>query len=261
MAEKLSTGLRNYLLGEGSMRKAFEDAVIKIYSGSAPASADNAVTGVLLAVITKNSGTVSSGERSTPRVYKITVPNNTQGNTCKVNVTVDGVGPTTYTYTILAEDDTTTKVAIKIARMLNDIPQLQAIADQDAALPGVLWIQGRIDGVDITLADGGGTTTLTVTAKQAAARSNAIYFAAPVSGAMAKASEVWSGAVLVSGVAGYFRIVTSNDDGTQSTQSTEHIRLQGVVSTSGAEINLSNTSLVSGSTLTLDTFSVSLPAE
>ena len=42
MALKYSTGLRNFLVGEGSLRKAFEDAVLNLYSGAAPANADDA---------------------------------------------------------------------------------------------------------------------------------------------------------------------------------------------------------------------------
>ncbi len=52
MALKYSTGLRNFLLGEGSLRKAFEDGQLLIYSGAAPANADDAPLGVLLAKIT-----------------------------------------------------------------------------------------------------------------------------------------------------------------------------------------------------------------
>jgi len=258
MAERLSTGLRDFLLGEGSMRKALEDCVMKIYSGAAPASANDAVTGVLLATITKASGTVSAGERSTPRAYEIVISGTiTTGNTVSLNVTVDGVGPTANTYTILAADSTRILIAAKVARMLSDLPQISAIPDIDDAT-GVIYVQGRIDGLDLTIADVPGTCTTTVTAKQAAARSDAMYFAAPSAGAMSKASETWSGLVATSGVAGYFRFVTSSDDGTLSTT---QVRAQGAVSTSGAELNLSNTSLVAATTLTIDTYSISLPAE
>jgi len=66
MALKCSTGLRNFLTGEGSFRKAFEDAVLKIYSGVAPASPDDAETGVLLVKITKSSGAVAAGTGALP---------------------------------------------------------------------------------------------------------------------------------------------------------------------------------------------------
>ena len=66
MALKYSTGLRNFLVGEGSLRKAFEDGVLNIYSGAAPANADEAPTGVLLAKITKASGVLGCGRKVHP---------------------------------------------------------------------------------------------------------------------------------------------------------------------------------------------------
>jgi hypothetical protein len=59
MALKYSTGLRNFLAGDGSLRKAFEDAVPNIHSRAAPSNADDAPLRVLLAKITKTSGAVA----------------------------------------------------------------------------------------------------------------------------------------------------------------------------------------------------------
>jgi hypothetical protein len=53
---KLSTGLRNQLLASNSLKTIFAASFIKIYSGSAPASADDAVTGTLLCTISIASG-------------------------------------------------------------------------------------------------------------------------------------------------------------------------------------------------------------
>ncbi len=253
-----STGAVNFRGGEGSLRKMLEDCVLDIYGATTPPlTADEAPSGTKLCRVTLASGAVAVTDRSTPRVYKITVPNATNLNTCKVNVTVDGVGPTTYTYTIANPPDTTdTKVAIKIARMLNDIDQLSAIADQDATAPGALWVQGKIDGLDLTLADGGGTTTLTVTAKQAAARVNTLYFGPPAAGVLSKMSGVWSGVNLATGVASYFRFVLPVDSGILSTTDP---RVQGVIATSGAELNMSNTTLTVGATTTIDNASITLP--
>lgn len=254
MALKISTGLRNYLTGEGSLRKALEDAVLKIYSGTAPATADAAETGVLLATITKSSGAVTSGDRSTPRVYKILIGSYTTGHTFLVAVTVDGVGPTTYTYTAVSADDSVIKVAAKVARMLNDIPQLRAVP---SLADGNLYVQCDIDGLDVTLADpGGGSGTLTVTALQSASRVNTLQLGAPAAGVIAKNSDIWSGVAVASGTAGYFRVVTSADSGSSS--STD-VRMQGNVSTSGADLNLSNLNIVSGATQTIDTFELTLP--
>ncbi|RPI50464.1 MAG: hypothetical protein EHM49_08525, partial [Deltaproteobacteria bacterium] len=55
MAEKLSTGFRDFVLGRGSSRDFLSDSLMRIYSGTAPASADDAVTGVLLVQISQAS--------------------------------------------------------------------------------------------------------------------------------------------------------------------------------------------------------------
>ena len=95
MALKYSTGLRNFLVGEGSLRKAFEDGVLNIYSGAAPANADEAPTGVLLAKISKASGALVAGARSTPKRYKVVIGSHGAGETFNFALTVDGVGPVT----------------------------------------------------------------------------------------------------------------------------------------------------------------------
>ena len=51
MAIQLSTGLRNALLDTGSIKGTLDLGFIKIYTGTAPASADDAETGTLLCTI------------------------------------------------------------------------------------------------------------------------------------------------------------------------------------------------------------------
>lgn len=50
MAAKLSTGLQNYLLGSGALDDALTGGTIKFYSGSVPASANDAVGTLLVAI-------------------------------------------------------------------------------------------------------------------------------------------------------------------------------------------------------------------
>lgn len=68
--------------------------------------------------------------------------------------------------------------------------------------------------------------------------------------------DVLQGTNLATGVAGYYRHVGSADTGAVSL--TEP-RIQGRISTSGAEANFSSVNLVSGATQTADTYSVNLP--
>lgn len=76
-------------------------------------------------------------------------------------------------------------------------------------------------------------------------------------GSIAKApGDVLSGTIITSGTAGYYRHVGPADDGTLSTSQP---RIQGRVSTTGAEMNLSNIALLSGETQTVDYYTISLP--
>lgn len=56
MTVKVSTGLRTYVLDTGSLKAGLALAVLRIYSGSAPADADAATTGTLLSEITVSGG-------------------------------------------------------------------------------------------------------------------------------------------------------------------------------------------------------------
>jgi hypothetical protein len=255
MALKLSTGLRNILLEEGSLRKAFEDGILNIYSGAAPTSADDAATGTLLARITKASGAVVAGARSQSQIGIITITSHGSGETFVVPVTVDGVGPTNYTFTNTPDAGGVDGVALKVAEMLNDIPQLSAIA---AGTTGVIHVTHRIAGGSFTLGAAGGTGTYTVTSSALAATLlNTLKLGVSASGIIAKNADTWSGVGLAAGTAGYFRLVTNLDTGVLST--TEH-RLQGNISSSGAELNLSNLNIVVGATQTVDTFQLTQPA-
>lgn len=58
---RFSTGLRDKMLGSQSLKDAFQNGVLRIYSGAQPASPDNAVTGTLLMEITVDAGAFTHG--------------------------------------------------------------------------------------------------------------------------------------------------------------------------------------------------------
>jgi hypothetical protein len=257
MSLKLSTALVNYMTGEGHLRKCFEDCIMEIYSTTPPATADAAVTGTLLCTIVKSSTPPGAGDRSTKTLYAATIgTGHTEGSTVKANITVDGVGPTTYTYTILAADDTDAKVAVKVARMLDDIPQLSCIPTGST---GAFYLQSRVAGLDFTLADGGGTYMITPGSKViTAARVNTIQFGPPTVGAISKNSDVWSGVNVATGVASYFRFCLPNDPHTLDS-SYIYPRIQGTIAPSGSDLDMSNTSLTKDATTTIDNYTLTLP--
>lgn len=67
---------------------------------------------------------------------------------------------------------------------------------------------------------------------------------------------VWNGVNAASGTATFYRHVAAGDDGTASATQP---RIQGSVSSAGAEMNLSNPVLASGATQTIDYYAVNLP--
>lgn len=77
-------------------------------------------------------------------------------------------------------------------------------------------------------------------------------------GVLSKQTNTWDGVAVATGTAGYFRYCASTSDagGTSTTE----IRIQGSVSTSGAELNMSSTSITSAATTTIDTFDITMPA-
>jgi hypothetical protein len=253
MAEKFSTYLRQFMMGEGSFRKAFEDSVLKIYQGTIPTSPDDEATGTLLATVSVSSGEVSDNERSAHRLYAIQIsgtPN--AGDICAFKV--DSVD---YDYTLVAADDDLAKTAIKVARMLDDIPNVQANPVGDT---GFIHVQTRVAGTSLTITEDTSTgITVAVTSKQSPSRSDALVFDPPVAGVISKPSgSVWSGVASASGTASYFRLVNSDDDGSEDT-GIIYPRVQGACGTGGAELNLSTLIFVNGATVTISEFNVTFP--
>lgn len=153
MAMKLSTGLRNALLGTGSFSSVMANCVIYIYSGTQPSDPDAAASGTLLMMVTVGGGSFSHG-----------------------------------------------------------------------------------------------TTT------------NGLNWATPSAGVITKATETWSGTGLVTGTAGWFRCCANGTDSEPSDADTVRKSFDGSCSTSGAQMNMTSTTITSGATITFDTGVFTLPA-
>ncbi|MBF0591203.1 MAG: hypothetical protein HQL02_03860 [Nitrospirae bacterium] len=113
-------------------------------------------------------------------------------------------------------------------------------------------------GSQPTTADNAPTGTLLCTV-YSDGTSAGLSFGDASAGVMAKTvAETWSGTAVATGTAGWFRLVAPSDGGSSS-QTDE--RLDGSVATSGAQLNMSSTSIVSGAVQTISTFSITMPAE
>lgn len=61
MTVKLSTGARNKLAGPSGFSEMFASGVLYFYSGPQPLTADNAVSGTLLGIVTKDAAAFAFG--------------------------------------------------------------------------------------------------------------------------------------------------------------------------------------------------------
>jgi hypothetical protein len=257
MAFTLSQGLVNYLSSHGSLREGFDDCIMNIYSGAVPVTAEEAPGGTLLCPITIASGAVAVTDQSTARSYScILASDHTLNHTAKLDVTIDGA-TVTHTLTVVAADSSDELVAEHFARMVNDIQGLHAIRLGAALGVRTVLIAARIRGLALTLADHGSSDiALTIVAVQTAARVAALCFGPPTIGVISIAGGVWSGVNLATGVASFFRFVRPDDSGAYSLTDK---RLQGTISTSGADCNLSNTTLTVSATTTIDSGNFEVP--
>lgn len=85
-----------------------------------------------------------------------------------------------------------------------------------------------------------------------------LRFGTASSGILAKTIPAWQGVVLVDGVAGWFRFYGTT--GTSGSSATTW-RFDGNCGVSGADLNLTHTSLTKDTTLTISTGTITQPAE
>jgi len=90
---------------------------------------------------------------------------------------------------------------------------------------------------------------------------NGLEFQVSASGEIEKNSDVWSGVGLAAAstgtTAGWFRLCANGTDA--SGASTTLPRIDGTVGTSGADLNMSSTTIVESSTYTIDSWKFALP--
>ena len=97
---------------------------------------------------------------------------------------------------------------------------------------------------------GGGTSGTGVGA-------NGLDFGTAANGVLSKSASVWSGTGIVTGQAGWWRFYSTEAlKGTSSTA----IRMDGNCGVSGADLNMSSLTVTAAATITIDSFSITLPA-
>lgn len=258
MAERLSTGLRNFLAQHGSLKKAFEGGVLKIYSGSQPSSADSAVSGTLLCTVSLSSGTVTSEVRATAQIAL----GGSSGDISSIKVNSVEILNETVTFS--------SSLAVTAAAVAQSINAKQSVPKYEATSSGEYVIIKAMPGTgtspnlySISCTTSTLTATVTSFGSNASLYSgvsyvNGLTWGSIVSGVLYKSADTWSGVNVATGTAGCFRLCGTETDA-NGTSTTAH-RLDGSIATSGGDVTMLNTSLTSGAVTTISAFQITVPA-
>jgi hypothetical protein len=256
MAWRPSAALRNYLLEDGALKKALSNCVIKAYTGAQPSTAETAPSGTLLVTYSLASGALTREVLSVGSV-DLTGGGSGSVDTLTVN-SIEIMGSSTPFNTSLAQ------TAADVCTKINNNPKNHLFTCYVTAT----------DIINIRAKPGMGTlpnawvvastvTTITKTDANMAGGVNAangLNWGDSAAGSVVKhPTEVWSGVAAAGGTAGWFRIEASVNDagGADSTESI--IRVDGAIATSGAELNMTPTTISSGAVQTISSFSITLP--
>jgi hypothetical protein len=245
MALRLSTGLRYKMLG-------LEASVAATISGG---------DGDTLAFVASTPGTITQATGSFITMgfkpgHSVKIIGATTGGNDKT-AKISTVAALTLTFetgtTFAAEafDDETVLIACDGGSL------------KDIFRDGCLWIYSGSQPANAdTLAAGTQLVKITVAsgAFSHGTADNGLEFDDPVLGVISKCSEeVWSGVGIAPGTAGWFRFVANPTDDLGA--STLLPRIDGSIGTSGANLNMSSTSIVALATYTIDTFTFTLPLQ
>lgn len=260
MSVTLSTGLINFLQMDGSIKRFLNGSILRIYSGTKPTSADqdDVTNGTLLDTITISSGAHTAEVRSAGSLTLAGSAGTVTGIT--VN-SVQILGATCTYSTSLAQ--LATDVATQI-NTFNSSPEYYATASGAKvtvyAMPGT---GTGPNGFVLATTGAGGITSTDVnmgTEVAGVASANGLTFGLSSAGVLSK-TGTWSGSAVATGTPGWFRICRSAADaGGAATATFQPFRLDGTISTSGADLNINPNSTTSGVTLTIDTFTVTQPS-
>ena len=256
MALRLSTGLRNYLNEFGSVKQALNNGKIYIYSGAQPTLADDAATGTLLAIISKSSGAITEEVQS---VGSVALTGGASGSVNTITVNSISILPAAVPF-----NTSLGQTAIDIAAAINDNPQnllfVASVSTNTVNITAKLGLGALANGWVVAST----ATTITKTDSNMAGgvtAVNGLTFGDAASGTLVKNPlETWTGLGLAAGTAGWFRYEGALADTEASDTAGAYNRLDGNISTSGANLNMSSTTVAVGATQTISTFSLTVPA-
>lgn len=255
MPLRFSAGARQFMAIYGSYKDAFQNGRMELYSGAQPATADAAVTGVLLCTITAASAARTSEVRASG-----TVTLNTGAAGSVDTLTVNGVdilgGAVAYN----------TSLTQTAADVVTRIGQQKSVVEYQVTSSGAVITIRALPGTG-TFPNGfvvaSSATTITKTDANMASgvfAINGLALGLSAAGVLDKLpSQTWSGLNAATGTAGYYRFYGGDADagGLDATGLT--VREDGAIATSGAELNMANPTLAVSATTTITSWQTTIP--
>lgn len=266
MTTRISTGLRNGVLGGLGLLGMLNKGFIKVFAGTQPLSADMADTSyTLLGTFTTGSGSPTKETRATGTITITGVGVGTINSISVggLNIIPDGAVSSTAS-------DTTSTLAVKLADAINRNGMFEA-----RVATNVVTIRGRYGSGAITPAITGSLATVTATyGTPMSGGVNPAYglilgpagslLGVETAGVIAKPSDqVWSCNAVADGTAGWYRYYSSDtaDTGALLTAAPWYPRIDGSCGVGSGQLQLSTLAFVTGAPVTVDSWKFTMPAQ
>jgi hypothetical protein len=267
MTLRFSPALQNFIAEDASWKDFFDNGSIEIYTGTQPATADLAPTGTLLVTLTSSSG-AKTNEVAGTGVITYTSSGGSVDTVSLLGLDILG-GAVAY-------DTSLTVTAAAVALKINRNPKNKFVIATSSlgvltltALPGFGTLLNSAALATTTTTMVGTVTSTTfgsgtggsVAGVNAANGLKMDWNAA--AGVLTKdVTQTWSGVAVGAGTqtAGWFRYKGGVVDAGALDASAVFKRMDGSIATSGADMNMSSTAIANGATITLSTFSFTIPA-
>lgn len=286
MAKKLSTGAANYLVADGSVAEMHEGGVLVYYTGSQPANADAAATGIACVAFTASSGVLTKEVRATATIDFASATGNCTALTVGAISLISG----TVSYTSAAQLATDVAANINAYRTYPNFTAtvsnstkvtITAPKNSGAKLNG-LTVACTVGAGSVSINSGSSTTLGGTGVTAGVTQVNGLtHSMTPSAGSVTK-NGTWTGvggsaaintALGTSGftgftsgtqTAGWFRFYASPTDpeltGVPTLDSSaQYIRIDGTVATSGGDITATGgTTITHNATHTENTYSLTV---
>lgn len=256
MAIQFSDALANFLLKGGAVKDALDNGKIEIYTGAQPANANAAKTGTLIATITNASGAWTAEVQATGTLVIAGASGSIDTFTVDSKEIMGSATPFNTSLTQTAKD---------IVEKCNNNPKnkLYVLSSVSATItltakPGLGGFTGVVAYTATTMTATPTNVGSVITGVDAV---NGLVLGDVLAQVLAKhPTQVWSGlGVNGGGVAGWFRFYASVTDAGALDSSAVYKRLDGNIATSGATMNMSNTSIVDGAVQTINSVALTQP--